>query len=85
MIRGIDIAPGMVSEYNKRAAAANVSPEKMFAHEGDLVNPSAAISTAELHDLDLAIVSMALHHLPDAEGGALGAGGPPEAGRARWR
>lgn len=57
----------MVSEYNKRAATANIAPERMFAHEGDLLSPSAAICTPDLHDFDLAITSMALHHMPDAE------------------
>lgn len=68
VIRGIDLAPGMVTQYNKRALEASITQDTMFAHQGDLVAPTDAISTADLHGFDLAITSMALHHFSDPEG-----------------
>lgn len=65
--RGIDIAPGMVTQYNKRAHEAGVSQDAMHAHQGDLLAPSPSLTTPDLQNFDLAITSMALHHLPDPE------------------
>lgn len=67
IIRGMDIAPGMVAQYNKRAHEASVSEMAMFAVQGDLLAPSQTISTPDLLGFDLAISSMALHHFPDPE------------------
>lgn len=67
MARGIDIASGMVALYNKRARDASVPESEMQAHQGDLLAPVPSISTPDLHDFDLAITRMALHHLPDPE------------------
>lgn len=57
----------MVTQYNKRAHEAGVPQDAMHAHQGDLLAPSAPISTPDLQDFDLAITSMALHHFPDPE------------------
>lgn len=57
----------MVTVYNKRARDASVPESEMQGHQGDLLAPTPLISTPDLHDFDLAITSMALHHFPDAE------------------
>ncbi|SPO05101.1 uncharacterized protein DNG_07786 [Cephalotrichum gorgonifer] len=67
VIRGIDIAPGMVTQYNQRVLESEIPEGVMFAHEGDLLAPTDSIATDELHGFDLAITSMALHHFSDPE------------------
>lgn len=67
MARGIDIAPGMVTLYNKRARDASVPESEIQGHQGDLLAPTPSISTPDLHGFDLAITSMALHHFSDPE------------------
>ena len=64
----------MVEEYNKRAAAKGISSEKMKATAGDLLadDPSTQshISGPEFNGFDLAVISLALHHM-DKPGFAL--------------
>lgn len=66
---GLDIAQAMVNEYNKQVREGGISTEKMFAKVGNIVADTvpAELSDPEYHDFDLVIVSMALHHLADAE------------------
>ena len=54
-------------EYNRRAAEAGIPPEQMYATEGDLMHASgeAAVSGPEYYGFDLALISLALHHLDD--------------------
>ena len=70
--RGVDIAPGMVTLYNKRARDASVPEEVIQGYQGDILAPSPAISTPDLYGFDLAITSMALHHFPDPEAAVKG-------------
>lgn len=67
VIRGIDLAPGMVTQYNKRALEAGIPQDTISACQGDLLNPSESVSTPDLHDFDLAITTMALHHFSDPD------------------
>lgn len=69
-IRAIDIAPAMVSSYNRAAAARNLSQDQAHAVEGNLSSSSpptadSPLSSPEMHSFDAAIVSMALHHMDD--------------------
>ncbi|KAL8858197.1 MAG: hypothetical protein Q9178_005209 [Gyalolechia marmorata] len=72
---GIDLSAGMVKMFNQRAAAFDI-PEgkKMFAVQGDLLASSSAddgsstshgtsFAGKEWFDFDMAIMSMALHHV----------------------
>jgi SAM-dependent methyltransferase len=57
----------MAAEYNSRVAAAGISPDKMRAVAGDLLaaDPTTQpqIAGPEFQDFDIAVVSMALHHM----------------------
>lgn len=66
---GLDVSENMVSVYNQRAREAGISPEKMSAKVGDLLadNVSEDLQRSEYRDLDIIIVSMALHHFPDPQ------------------
>ncbi|KAL8922040.1 MAG: hypothetical protein Q9172_003723 [Xanthocarpia lactea] len=76
---GIDLSAGMVKMFNQRAATFEI-PEgkKMFAVQGDLLAPSSAedgssishstsFAGKEWFDFDMAIMSMALHHVHSPE------------------
>ncbi|GJN75619.1 hypothetical protein PLICBS_009724 [Purpureocillium lilacinum] len=71
VIRGIDISSGMVTQYNTLAEKAGFSPETMRAVHGDLLDsnatPSAELATAEFNHFDLAVMSLALHHVSDVD------------------
>jgi hypothetical protein len=59
--------------------------EQMYATEGNLMDSSgeAAISGPEFYDFDLALISIALHHLEDPAKGVKAVGGEvEERGRA---
>lgn len=62
---GIDISDGMVAEYNRRAEAAGIPPEKRHAVAGDLLSNSSTFEGPEFHDFDFAIIAHALHHMED--------------------
>lgn len=59
----------MVAVYNQRVQEAGISSEKMSAKVGDLLAESVSedLQGPEYHDLDIIIVSMALHHFPDPQ------------------
>ncbi|KAL8732282.1 MAG: hypothetical protein Q9166_002854 [cf. Caloplaca sp. 2 TL-2023] len=71
---GIDLSAGMVKSYNEQAAAFDIpARKKMFAVQGDLLATSAndnaknAFAGKEWFDFDVAIMSMALHHVDSPE------------------
>ncbi|KAI4252852.1 MAG: hypothetical protein L6R42_007810 [Xanthoria sp. 1 TBL-2021] len=70
---GIDLSARMVNSFNQRAAAFDVpNRKKMFAVQGDLLAPAASndgtsFAGKEWFDFDLAIMTMALHHVPSPE------------------
>lgn len=56
----------MVKLYNESAAQLGLEPQKMRATQGDLMEPSGpAIYAADFRGFDLAVMCMALHHVPD--------------------
>jgi SAM-dependent methyltransferase len=56
----------MVKLYSENAAQLDLEPQKMRAIQGDLMEPgSTAIDTDDFRDFDLAVMCMALHHVPD--------------------
>ena len=61
----------MVTQYNTLAEKAGFSPETMRAVHGDLLDndatPSAELATAEFNNFDLAVMSLALHHVSDVD------------------
>lgn len=65
--RGIDIEPGQVRRFNNEAAQNDGKSRShpMFAIQGDLYIPSPAMEDAQWYDFDVAIMSMALHHVHD--------------------
>ncbi|CAH0019742.1 unnamed protein product [Clonostachys rhizophaga] len=70
--RGIDISSGMVAQYNARAASEGYSQDKMHAVHGDLITADTAasdhiINTPEYNDFDLAVISLALHHVENPQ------------------
>ncbi|KAL8979531.1 MAG: hypothetical protein Q9177_006117 [Variospora cf. flavescens] len=74
---GIDISPGMVKAYNERAAEAGIKGEEMRAVRGDFSSSSSfpvattnnngdeetTFSGEEWWGFDVAVMSMALHHV----------------------
>ncbi|KAL8758307.1 MAG: hypothetical protein Q9184_003963 [Pyrenodesmia sp. 2 TL-2023] len=70
---GIDISPAMVSAYNSLALTSSIPSEKMHAIQGDLLSPLPPSSTSnpsttpfadpQYSNFDIAILSMALHHV----------------------
>lgn len=59
---GIDIAPGMVDEYNRRMSDAKLS--KFHAIVGDLCNENVLedLKGQDLYDFDIAAIGMGFHH-----------------------
>ncbi|ROT37879.1 hypothetical protein SODALDRAFT_176180 [Sodiomyces alkalinus F11] len=70
-IRGVDVAPAVVSLYNRAAAAQTLTADQAHAIEGDLSAAAApadsALSSPDMYGFDIAIVSMALHHMDDPQ------------------
>lgn len=67
-LRGVDISSTMVQRYNEAAQAAGFAPERMRAVEADLAtggDPSLAKAAegAEFQGFNMALISMALHHV----------------------
>ncbi|OGM50118.1 SAM-dependent methyltransferase [Aspergillus bombycis] len=60
---GIDVADGMVDEYNASAREAGFE-DKMIGHKGDLLAEPMPeeLSGPDYSDFDVVFVSMALHH-----------------------
>lgn len=69
LFRGLDIAASQVERFNEKARTLNGHPranqKQMWAIQGDINEPDAAISTPEWSGFDVAIISMALHHVKD--------------------
>ena len=67
--RGIDLHPKQVERYNNEAARLlGEEQTRMLAVQGDLDNPSVELSGQEWHNFDVAVFSMALHHVPEPVG-----------------
>ncbi|EEA23809.1 conserved hypothetical protein [Talaromyces marneffei ATCC 18224] len=66
---GLDVSENMVAVYNQRVQEAGISSEKMSAKVGDLLaeNMAQDLQGPEYHDLDVIVVSMALHHFPNPQ------------------
>ncbi|KAL1899548.1 hypothetical protein Sste5346_002950 [Sporothrix stenoceras] len=67
-IRGADISSTMVQRYNEAAEAAGFAPERMRAAEADLAagsDPALAKAAEgdEFQGFNMALISMALHHV----------------------
>lgn len=67
-IRGVDVSDSMVDRFNAGAREAGVSETQMHAVRGDLLAPAqGSLQSQDLYGFDLAIMSMALHHVDDPE------------------
>ena len=64
VFQGIDIATSQVERFNSEATQ-RLGPhhERMFAIQGDLTNPHEGLDAPEWFGFDVAIISMALHHV----------------------
>jgi SAM-dependent methyltransferase len=66
VFRGIDSHPKQVARYNDEAAKLfGEEHYRMYAMIGDLSKPSPALDQTDWQDFDVAIISMALHHVPE--------------------
>lgn len=65
----MDIAEAMASRYNETARKKGFSEEQMHAVQGDLTSAETdeALNSEEYFNFDLIVISMALHHLEDAQ------------------
>ena len=67
-IRGIDVSDSMVDKFNAEARGAGFSETQMHAVRGDLLAPAGGpLDSQDFYSFDLAIMSMALHHVDDPE------------------
>ncbi|KAF5571274.1 hypothetical protein FPHYL_586 [Fusarium phyllophilum] len=70
-VRGMDIASGMVEQYNKMALKAGYTSTKMRAIQADLIDPeltpSPEIDTPGFFDFDVVVMCMSLHHIEDPD------------------
>ncbi|KAF5625847.1 uncharacterized protein FTJAE_9830 [Fusarium tjaetaba] len=70
-VRGMDIASGMVEQYNKLALKAGYTSTKMRAVQADLIDPeltpSPEIDTPGFFDFDVVVMCMALHHIEEPD------------------
>ena len=67
-IRGIDVSDSMVDKFNARAREAGVPEVQTRAVRGDLLAPAqGSLESQKLYGFDLAIMSMALHHVDNPE------------------
>ncbi|KAF4456875.1 methyltransferase domain-containing protein [Fusarium austroafricanum] len=64
-IRGIDISDNNVDKYNKQARDQGISPDQVFAVQGDARSPAIDLASSEFSKFDFIIISMALHHIDD--------------------
>lgn len=71
VIRGIDVSDRMVDAYNRLAGQLGVSPERMSAVQGNVLDDehdsgsSAAMDGPDFSDVDAVFMTMALHHIQD--------------------
>ncbi|KAL8769112.1 MAG: hypothetical protein Q9194_005532 [Teloschistes cf. exilis] len=71
-VRGIDVSAAMVKAYNDMAVSANVQRDQMLAVRGDILGPPTdsqrdALAGREWFGFDIAVMSMALHHVASPE------------------
>lgn len=77
IIRGIDVSDGMVDRFNNVARSAGFSEQQMYATRGDLLDNNysskpedetdTTINSKDFFDFDIAVISMALHHVSDPQ------------------
>ncbi|OTA98739.1 hypothetical protein M426DRAFT_325732 [Hypoxylon sp. CI-4A] len=69
IIRGVDISDAMVEEYNRLVRESGASPERVHAVRGNFLDSSTsgAVSGSDFHDVDVIVMSMALHHISNPE------------------
>lgn len=71
--KGIDISSAMVKAYNDQARAADIPEQKMCAVQGDILAPTeeseaeSRLAGSEWQGFDIAVMSMALHHVAPPE------------------
>ncbi len=59
--------PAQVERYNKVAKELlGESSDRMYAIQGDLLNPDPVLDSPEWFGFDMVVISMALHHIDDA-------------------
>lgn len=67
--RGLDSHPAQVQRYNDEAQRLlGDESDRMRAIEGNLTSPPAVLDNAEWYNFDVAVISMALHHVADPVG-----------------
>ena len=65
-IRGFDVSEGMVDKFNIEAREAGMTEAQIRAVRGDLLAPiEGQLESQEFYDFDLAVMSMALHHVEE--------------------
>ncbi|KAI9768939.1 MAG: hypothetical protein M1840_004535 [Geoglossum simile] len=66
-LRGIDISPNMVKEYNTRATNQGLAPQEMSATVGNLLalTPTTSLASPEFFGFDIAVVGLGFHHFAD--------------------
>jgi SAM-dependent methyltransferase len=65
-LRGIDVSKAMVEKYNDMARVAG-HDQKMYAVQGDLLKNEEIGPLAEFFDFEIAVISMALHHVSNCQ------------------
>lgn len=69
VIRGIDVSEYMVDAYNRLAGQLGVSPQRMSAVQGNVlddehdIGSSAAMDGPDFSEADAVVMTMALHHI----------------------
>lgn len=65
--RGIDLDAPQVERYNNEARQllGEAERDRMLAIHGDLYEPTQEMASPEWRNFDIAIISMALHHVKD--------------------
>lgn len=65
--RGIDLDASQADRYNNEAnkAYGDNAESKMFGIQGDLYHPSENMNGPDWENFDVAVISMALHHVAD--------------------
>ena len=65
VFRGIDSHPKQVERYNEEAIKLfGEEHDRMYAVQGNFDDPSSDLDQADWSEFDVAIISMALHHVP---------------------
>lgn len=66
VFQGLDIANSQVQRFNSEAKRLlDESHDRMFAIQGNLNDPQPVLSEPKWSEFDVAIISMALHHVKD--------------------